>query len=112
MLSPSVRGIAARRGIEQRARDLHLEREQRVGERLPLSVEPERHRAPAPQRFVQQEIERPEVRHLVALHPAEADALEAALDQARGERAREPRIDLGRRATTPMLRVPPFHRFG
>src|SRR5206468_3995146 len=91
----SIGLVAAARGIEQRLGRLHLHGEQRVRERLSLGVEPQRDRAPAAQRLVEQEVERPEVRHLVTLHLAAADAAEAPLHGGGGERALEPWVDLG-----------------
>src|SRR5436309_3920526 len=91
----SIGLVAAARGVEQRLGRLHLQAEQRVRQRLSLGVEPQRDRAPAIQRLVEQEVERPEVRYLVALHLAAADAAEAPLHGRRGERALEPRVDLG-----------------
>jgi hypothetical protein len=51
---------------------------------------------------VHQEVERAQVRHFVALDPAQTDAPDPALHHGGGERAPEPGIDLGRTGDDPV----------
>src|SRR5690606_22724006 len=73
--------------------DLHAKHGGR--ERLPLGVGHERERAAAPERVVQQEVERVEVGELEALDRAVDEAAEMLLDGLDGEALGEERIILG-----------------
>jgi hypothetical protein len=73
----------------ERVRECEREPEEGLGVGLPLGVEPERHRAAAPQRVVDEEVERAEVRELVALDRADPERLEVMADALGGEHAGE-----------------------